>query len=179
MSPTPEQISSIAMQAVFGRPLITNVHRAVLVEAMVSQALPRAWTWCSGDYAGWDFEHLDGTRLEVKQSAAKQTWETSKPSSICWDIAARKGTYEGSIWKPGIGRNAHIYVLAYNPVIDAMTDHRDPSQWRFLVVDESCLPAQKTMGIATGLNITPAVEFGCLAEAVELMRTARGRAKLD
>lgn len=35
-----EKIVSLASQTLFGRPLVTNVYRSVLVEAMVAEALP-------------------------------------------------------------------------------------------------------------------------------------------
>lgn len=49
---------------------MTNILRAMLVEAMIDVALPGNWTWYSAYYAGWDFISQDGVRLEVKQSAA-------------------------------------------------------------------------------------------------------------
>src|ERR1700743_516726 len=62
----------------FWQPTIHNKIRALFVEVIVGMAWPEVWRWCSGDWAAWDFEHDDGTRLEVKQSAAKQTWAAAR-----------------------------------------------------------------------------------------------------
>ena len=77
----------------FGRPLIQNDFRAVVVEAIVDLALrPAGWGWCSGDWAAWAFEHGDKTRLEVKLSAALQTWAAPKTvRQPRFDVAFRQG----------------------------------------------------------------------------------------
>ena len=31
--------------------------------------------YCGGGWAGWDFGHRDGTRLQLKQAGARQTWK--------------------------------------------------------------------------------------------------------
>src|SRR6516225_4975694 len=80
-----------------------------------SWKLGPTWRCCPGDWLGWDFEHQDGTRLEVKQSAARQTWAPPKRSSRpTFDIRTRSGFYLGSEWHPEVGRHAHLYV---SPII--------------------------------------------------------------
>ena len=71
MIPTPEDIVKVASKAAFDKPLVMNVQRAVLVEAMISMALEPDWRWYAASYELYDFKHLDGTRLEVKQTAAR------------------------------------------------------------------------------------------------------------
>src|ERR1700753_2114891 len=89
------EVQRIAAESAFGRPLIQNNLRAIVVEAMVDLAISTDWRWCSGDWAAWDFEHTDGTRLEVKQSAAQQTWSAPKVANAPrFDIAHRQGRYE-------------------------------------------------------------------------------------
>jgi len=78
MAVTKEDIVARASSMAFGKPLIMNVLRAMIVETIVDSALSLDWKWCSTDYAGWDFEHSDLTRLEVKQSSALQSWKTPK-----------------------------------------------------------------------------------------------------
>ena len=78
-------------QAAFGSALVTNVLRGQVAEAIVALVLEPEWNWCSADYSGWDFERADGLRLEVKQSAAMQSWSTGKPSKAIFDVAARTG----------------------------------------------------------------------------------------
>ena len=76
----PAEVVAKAADAAFGKPLVTNVLRAQLVEAMIALVLVPEWHWCGADYAPCDFERADDLRLEVKQSAARQSWSTDKPS---------------------------------------------------------------------------------------------------
>ena len=59
--------------------LINNAERGAYVEHMIVLAL-EGWelTW---PWASWDLQHRgDGARIEVKQSAARQTWH-KRPKS--------------------------------------------------------------------------------------------------
>ncbi len=164
-----------ASAAAFGRRLVTNNLRALLVEAMIAEVLPAGWKWVSADWAGWDFESADSIKLEVKQSAAKQTWakELSPPSKCSFDIAAGTGYWEGGDkWIEGRRRYADIYLFAHHPIADASADHRDPLQWRFYVILETALPAAtKTIALASLQQISPAVCFHDLPERVEKVRS--------
>jgi hypothetical protein len=63
----------------FDQPLIQNQFRSAFVEAMIEPYLARSgWRYVGGNWAGWDFEHKLRTRLELKQSAAWQTWDPPK-----------------------------------------------------------------------------------------------------
>lgn len=170
---TAEDVASKAAGAAFGKPLVTNNLRALLVEAMIDIALAPVWRWCAADYAGWDFQHESGTKLEVKQSAARQTWTTATggPSKSSFDIAARTGYWvDGATWMPGIGRNADIYVLAHHPVEGVSADHRDPNQWNFYVVAAAALPDTKSISLARVRCLCSAVSFGELGQCVESVR---------
>lgn len=176
-APTATDIVQRAARAAFGAPLVTNVFRGTVVEAIVDAALAPEWVWCSQDYSSWDFEHRDGTRLEVKQSAARQSWTPSctaihvgKPN---FDIAARQGRWEGPIWVGEPGRASHIYVFAHHPVADRNADHRDPLQWDFYVVGAGALPpGGKTLGLAGVKERARATPFAALRAEVERVRTA-------
>lgn len=130
------------VEAMFGKPLVTNVFRSLLVEAMIAKALGPEWRWCAADFAAWDLEHESGFRLEVKQSAARQSW--SQPgggsSSPRFDIAYRKGRWDGPSWIEGRARHAHAYVFAFHPLAGEEADHRLAEQWTFYPVLTSCLP---------------------------------------
>lgn len=130
------------VEAMFGKPLVTNVFRSLLVEAMITKALGPEWRWCAADFAAWDLEHESGFRLEVKQSAARQSW--SQPaggsSSPRFDIAYRKGRWDGPSWIEGRARHAHAYVFAFHPLAGEEADHRRAEQWRFYPVLTSALP---------------------------------------
>lgn len=169
MTPTKDQIIARATSALFGRPLLTNVHRAVVVEAIIATALEPAWTWCSGDYASCDFRNSTGVRLEVKQSASLQSWNvaTLKASQCSFDIAARSGEWEDGIrWVARQGRNADIYLFCHHPLVSEQADHRDPAQWRFFAVREESLPNTKRITLASVERLAPSVGYFDLAETV-------------
>ena len=63
----------------YDRPVMNNIQRGDYVECVVAVLLGSEWTlpWTTGyDWAPWDLEHEDGTKIEVKQSAARQTWNS-------------------------------------------------------------------------------------------------------
>ena len=165
-----KRIVERATEAVFGRPLVSNSYRGILVEAIVSEALGARWRWVSGDWAAWDFQRADGKRLEVKQSAAIQSWHgpDSPIASPRFDCAARTGRWEGSQWYPGSGRFADIYVFAYHDETNVeRADHRNPDQWTFYVVREDQIPAQKTIGITKIRELGTEATYANLYNAVE------------
>jgi hypothetical protein len=166
------EVVSRACHAAFGRPLVTNILRSMLVEAMIDASLPSEWTWCSADYAGWDFQHTNGLKLEVKQSAARQTWATQAivASKCAWDIAPRTGYYIGAEWVSAPGRNADLYVLAHHPVVNDRADHRDPQQWRFFVLRTIDLPHVKQISLAAVRRLSSPVSFDDLPNSVEAVR---------
>ena len=169
---TSQTIAARAAEVSFGKPLITNVNRGLIAELIVEAALAPGWRWCSADYAAHDFEHADGTRLEVKQSAARQSWAapSNGPSKASFDIAARTGRWEGAVWIEEHGRRAQIYVLAHHPVADDSADHRDPEQWRFYVLRATDLPNFKTLGLSAVRALTAACDFSELGDGVDRLR---------
>ena len=174
MPVTPEDIERRVSDAVFGNKLITNVFRGHVVEAIVAEALEPDWTWCSHDYASCDFDRDDGARLEVKQSAALQSWSADPPEkmSASFDIAPRKGYWDGLNWVPEPGRRAHIYVFALHKTVDETADHRDPEQWSFYVVRADDLPNGKTISLGPLGRLTEPCNFAELHEQVA--KAARG-----
>lgn len=156
-------------QAAFGNPLVTNVLRGQVAEAIIALALEPEWNWCSADYSGWDFERADGLRLEVKQSAAMQSWSTGRPSKAIFDVAGRTGHWEsGTQWIAQVGRPAHIYVFAHHGIYADHADHRDPSQWQFYVVATSDLPDLKQAALSTISRFTTPVPITALADKVRV-----------
>ena len=160
-------IARIASERVFGARLITNVHRGTVVETIISTALCPEWAWCSEDYFPYDFEHPSGPKLEVKQSAACQSWETKVPSKAIWDIKPRKGSWTGDKWVPQPGRAADLYVFGWHPVADRIVaDHRDPLQWRFFVIRTVDLPPIEKLSYARAEQLAGHVAIGELASEV-------------
>ena len=145
---TDDVIAKVTASA-FGQPLVTNVMRGHVVEAMIALALEPEWRWCSGDYAAWDFERADGLRMEVRQSAYQQSWVHAPHVKISrrFDIEPREYAWEGAYRKELTGRAAHVYVFAYHDVRDGTADQRDPGQWAFYVVPTTTLPDQKSIAL--------------------------------
>ena len=156
-----KDINEIALRLarrVFDQRLIENQFRSAFIEAMIEPYLePYGWRYVGDGWSGWDFEHDNGSRLEIKQSAAQQTW--SSPRKIrtrgAFDIAPRKGYYceGGSKYAAVAGRCAQTYMFAWNGVYDpeigpTETDHRDPAQWEFYVVATSSLPKKEQRTIS-------------------------------
>ena len=169
--PTIHEVRDAVSQSAFGAPLIQNNLRALVVETIVEFALAPNWKRCGADWSGWDFQHLDGMRLEVKQSARRQTWASPKfPAPPRFDIAERTGYYEGPTWIAKPGRPAQIYIFALHEVIDETADHRDALQWSFYVVPAGKLPATKSLSASAVEALSTAVRFSGLSAAVEAQR---------
>lgn len=162
---------SKVIEATFGSPLVNNVLRGLLAEAIIALAIEPEWEWCSGDYSSWDFQNrASGARLEVKQSAAKQSWvlnPSSRPSAPRFDIAPRTGRWEtdGSFVAEA-GRAAQLYIFAYHPVADESADHREPHQWHFYVTPTANLPSTKSIGLRSLEELSVKCGITGLARAV-------------
>jgi hypothetical protein len=178
--PSVEDVVAKATAQLFSEKLLTNIHRAVVVEAIVAMALEPDWEWCSGDYASYDFRR--GTvRLEIKQSASLQSWnaQSFKPSKCSFDIAERTGAWgDDLVWKPGVGRNADIYLLCHHPIVSVEADHRDAMQWRFFIVPEVSLPKQKRISLTAVERLTDAVGWLDLSSSVEAVARSAGLASM-
>jgi hypothetical protein len=172
-APTPAAIRKAAADVSFSGPLIQNDFRGIIAEIIVHHALGSDWEHSSGAWNGWDFTHKDGTRLEVKQSARKQTW--ADPKRIYpprFNIKTKTGYWENGInWIPKLGRHADIYVFAYHPVADCSADHCDPLQWLFYVIPTTELPeAAQSISLATlNSRLTP-LRWDQLFEAIDEQR---------
>jgi hypothetical protein len=125
----------------FGSPILLNSLRGEVVEEMVAMALEPEWEHCAGDWAAFDFrERRSGLRIQVKQSAARQSWHKQQcpPARPRFSIAEKTGRWdEGDRWVAEPGRNADLFVFAWHKLTGETADHRDPLQWEFYVVAES------------------------------------------
>lgn len=147
--PTSETIAIDVYNRFINQPVIINVFRASHVEAMVARALGDAYKLTEG-WEAWDIEHRsEALRIEVKQSAAKQTWKgADKKSPPSFDIAPRQWQYIGTeaVKVDPPRRLADIYIFAWHGDESDQCDHRDASQWEFLVARASELkPGQKSI----------------------------------
>jgi hypothetical protein len=156
----------------FNRPLIQNDLRGMYVEFMVADILGAGWRVTGENWAGWDLEHVDGTRLEIKQSAAKQSWGPSAKGYTSPKFSIRTPTefWVGAIAGKAVSRLAHIYVFAWQGSTSEVTDHRDPSQWDFYVAPTSALPDQKSLALTKVKGIAVHATAETLAEKVDALR---------
>ena len=171
----PEQIFSSLIRDLYDVPIMSNLTRPHYVEHMVTIGLGEGFKLTSADWVGWDIEGPDNIRIEVKQSAARQTWagSTSQPSSPtkgAFDIAPRTGYFTdgGATWVQEPGRYAELYILCWHPVAEeSEVDHRDPEQWLFFVVPTEQLPPdQKTISRTVVEKKWSAVSFEQLRSSV-------------
>ena len=73
-------------------------------------------------------------------------------------------------WTAQTGRHAHIYVFAYHPLANEMTDHREATQWQFYVVPTGQLPSAKSVSLAKLMSMSETVLWAGLKTAVEQVR---------
>ncbi len=152
--------------------IIQNNLRGLYVEYLVCEILGDGWKIASGDWAAWDIEHEDGTRLEVKQSAAKQTWAAPSNGSSppVFNIRTPKFIWEGARRFEAKGRPAQMYVFAWHGDLSECADQRDVSQWGFYVVPTKNLPKQQTIGLKRLESLTHLRSATDLGETVEQLR---------
>jgi hypothetical protein len=184
-NPLHAQVSEHLIARFFVEPLIPNIWRSDYVEGLVLFSLGKAWKQ-PPLWSGWDLENDAGVRLEVKQSAALQSWYTQtggKRSRPSFDIAPRTGYYTDStddaVWVAAADlseadfiRSADIYIFAWHPETDPKTaDHRRAEQWRFFVVPEYLLTErhgpQKTITLNPIKRLSAAVIYDRLASTVD------------
>ena len=159
----------------FDRPIIQNNLRGLYAELMVLELLGEGWRHAGDDWAAWDLQHEDGTRLEVKQSAASQSWMPSSKGYIAprFSIGSPKQFWDGAKLVEHCGRQADIYVFAWHPVERDTADHREVGQWCFMVANTSALPEQKTIGLGPLNRFCPTLQAEELRGHIDLLRTGR------
>ena len=164
----------------YDRAVMNNTSRAAFVECLVARTLGDGWEHHCVDglgWAAWDCYHKSSTRLEIKQSAARQLWHTEEISpnhSARFDIKPRKGYWppdlgDDGAWIDKPGRFTDIYVFAWHGERKKKTcDHRDANQWCFYVAKEQMLPkTQKTIGISSLEEIAKVCDISELQATVE------------
>src|ERR1700739_1389196 len=68
-------------EVVLGFHLGRQLRLIAFIEAMLEPYLGSGWR-PTGDYFGWDFKHDGGAKLEIKQAAARQTWDELGPAPL-------------------------------------------------------------------------------------------------
>lgn len=166
MKPIAKEIIKELVEELYGQRIMSNLTRPLFLEKLLTKLLKGEWRHVGGDWSGWDLEHTkSGARIELKQSAARQTWtdgpaRVGKPTKPVFDIEERTGYFAdgGSRWIKTPGRPADIYIFAWHPrfLPKDEVDHTDPEQWEFYILPELRLPkGQKTLGLNTLKSLEP------------------------
>lgn len=157
---------------VFNQPLKENRYRSDYVERLIVEILGDEFELTSSDWAAWDITHNSGLKIEVKQSAARQSWSgdgtiPDKPNVGRFDIAERSYVWDKKGWRDQLGRVAGLYIFAWHPIYDPdIADHRDPRQWTFYVLPSQALPAgQKSIGLRPLQQLAEPVTYAELQAA--------------
>lgn len=141
----------------FDVPVMQNNLRGLWVELMVLELLGSGWRHAGNDWAAWDLERIDGLRVEIKQSARRQSWGTSIRSPR-FSIATAKGYYpDGKSYVANASgkRLANLYVFAWHDG----ADQRTTSDWQFFVIDANRLPeSQKSIGLTALQSLTKPIK---------------------
>ena len=182
-------VSERLIERVYHQALISNVERGAYVECMIELALSEIRpSWRLTDtWHAWDLEqHETGARIEVKQSAARQTWSSATEASSrpSFDIAPRSGYYVdgGDQWveSPEPRRFADLYVFAWHDEADPrVADHRLHSQWQFFVVPEQDLPQQKRISLNPLRERVDSCSYDQLAERTQAALSTIARWKAE
>jgi hypothetical protein len=159
----------------FDRRLIQNDLRGMYVECMVAEILGVSWKSVGENWAAWDLEHEDGTKLEVRQSAARQSWEPPKRgyTSPKFSIRTPSEVWDGAVSVSVDRRQADIYLFAWHEVTSELADHRDVSQWEFFLVPTSALPVQKSLGLVAVKRIAVRATASDLVQITDDLRSRR------
>ena len=153
----------------YDAPLIQNNLRGVYVELMVAALLGDGWRHNGSDWGAYDLEHVNGMKLEVKQSAARQTWSApvAEARNPVFSIRTPKVEWVGSVPAPRTARIADTYVFAWHGESSLSADHRNISQWKFFVVSAGRLPNQKTISLNPLSTLAAPVDADHLKNSVE------------
>ena len=176
MKPLAKEIVEEIVTELYRQRVLSNLMRPLYVEHLLARLLAGQCRCVGADWSGWDLEDADsGMRIEVKQSAARQTWSREKPAKPIFDIAERTGYYaNGTTWITVPRRPADMYKFAWHPGFDpdAAVDHTDPQQWDFYLVRERDLPTgQKSIGLANILKLPHlAARYDTVGAKVDAMR---------
>jgi hypothetical protein len=152
--------------------LLANTTRGVLAEYIVAKALGIL----DRKRVEWDRYDLRlGTiGIEVKSAAYVQSWKTTQPSTIAFDIGPKAGwDAETNTSAASAGRAAHVYVFCLLEGMDRNSvSPLDLTHWRFYVLPTSVLnrevPKQKTIRLGPLLKLGPTeCTFDGLKDAVD------------
>lgn len=116
--------------------VVSNATRGVLAEYLVAGALGVADGCIREEWAAYDLEARDGTRVEVKSAAYIQSWHQERLSQISFLVPKTRGwDRDTNLQDDDPRRKADVYVFALLAHTDQATlDPLDVSQWEFYVL---------------------------------------------
>jgi hypothetical protein len=125
--------------------LVSNSLRGVLAEYLVAQAIGVTNGTVREEWAAYDLETLDGTRVEVKSAAYIQSWHQDSLSKITFSVRkTRAWDKQTNKQCMIIRRQADVYVFALLKHTQQSTiDPLNVAQWEFFVVPTIMLDNRK------------------------------------
>jgi len=163
--------------------VVSNATRGVLAEYLVAGALGVADGCIREEWAAYDLEARDGTRVEVKSAAYIQSWHQERLSQISFPVPKTRGwDRETNRQDDDPRRKADVYVFALLAHTDQATlDPLDVSQWEFYVLPTRVLDerrrSQHSITLPSLRTLAgKAVDFAGLADAVAQAVSAQRRA---
>ena len=147
-----EDIRRQLTERLFKSNIVQNNFRGEVLEEIVNSVIGNkhggTWEHSSADWNAWDFR-CDDYFLQVKQAAARQSWDTEDRASEkgrgIFHIRPNSGYYGLDEWhtlEPP-QRIAQIYVFGWHACKTAHCDQFDGNQWKFFVTRSEDFPEQK------------------------------------
>ncbi len=167
--------------------VMSNKSRGDFVECLIGIALGPGWrlAWTGADeWAAWDCQHHNGARVQIKQAAARQSWDkgATPKRHPSFDIRPRKSYREvrNGRWAKvrAPGRQADLYIFArHSETRERHADHGMAGQWEFFVVPEKDLPRdRKSIGLKALNRLASPCRFEDLRREVERVYPAQADA---
>lgn len=155
--------------------IMSNATRGVVAEYLVAEAVGVAANNVREEWAAFDVQAPDGTKIEVKSAAFIQSWhqrELSRisfvvPKTLEWTKETNRQSHEAK-------RQADVYVFALLAHTDQETlDPLDVAQWEFFVLPTVILDqrerSQHSITLPSLRKLTRSVDYcelpGAIAEA--------------
>ena len=153
--------------------VVSNATRGVVAEYLVAQALGVAVGNVREEWAAFDLELPNGTRIEVKSAAYIQSWYQKELSIISFGVRkTRAWDKKTNTQSEEKRRQADVYVFALLAHTDQNTlDPLDVCQWQFFVLPTVTLDrrerSQESITLPSLHKLTRAITFSEIGSAVE------------
>ena len=170
------RVHRLLIEKLYSQRILNNAHRGDFVELMVLDALGPDWRHVGLGWNLWDLQRgkgQDRTRIQVKQSAARQLWGKTKHMTFqCrWRDAAPsyiKRDFPDEALE-NQGWFCELFVVGMHLVDDlAECDQTDPAQWQFMVVPtRELVSGQNSIPLSKAVGRWPLVSLSELKPTVD------------